>query len=1068
MDDIYREYLANQYDFNESSQSHESIDPDDLLIIDEPLTWDPPEEIVKAYAERLGFDIKNDPPELLDIAKKYLLMPLPGNLVRAFRKDDLSILYIDAETKDISLTHDYDMICKEEYEVKKKELEEKEKENKKKKKGKKERKNSSKGKSKSKSKSKKKGKRKKSSQSSSQNISNEEDEKDKSNLEDDKTKKKNLLIKSKENYKNYKNQMKANYIKNKKDAEKEISEKYERKAILEKRKLKDNLEKQKLKNIEQDLQKELKQSKEIYRNELEPNYENEFLENSNVNNEELNNLEIKKKQIMDEIQKQKEKNMKKSEERNQKIQKEIEFKLKTKKEMMQKKKDSLDDVTNNKIDKFQKEKDREYERYTHQVKLNYMNNKFKADNNINSEQRSRELLKECKDLLDEEFKEKKNNIKKDLEYKMEKELNEYKLMNINNNSNKSIELKNNIINIEKNYYQELETLKSQNINNKNKFEEQINKINNNLKITYKIDNMSRGQNELIKEIANNIDNIDELLIGKNNEIYLNLLKNKSFYNFSEKEYIKKCGYLEYYKELNLLIINNILENNSSGDDMMDEHNFKDKKLNDISLVNNLITNCKNLINKKTNEFKNKKITNLFPNLENNFMKINNKQKGNNNTSIIEKSFYEQSSKNAINTTVLLGDFKNNLNKTILKNNNNISNLNNTLNNTINNNNNNQRMNNTRDILINNTSFSDNKNISYFRNSNNNYINNKINNIIPKNLNSSHFAFNNNNNGPKVINNNINLKSNNNPNNSNINSNIYRNINEENNVLNSNMRYLNQNNITINRNVSSFMNENSNYYNNQNDIKDNDNKNEAENINYKLDDIPQLNEESRLNLSNENLNLYNEIIEFLSKEYESLNEKINKLKNKNYCSQQLNSIKESVEFKKYQNIFNDIYIKENKKQEEMSKDINLHKNNLNKIINECKFIFDNINSGKINPDNINEKFNSILKAIDKYYNNQGNNNARKSSSVDIKYMMKNGINYINVNNDKSSSNNLRNNYIGEEDKKNSQRHNDFVGFYNAYNPTYFSSRINNSFAHSFFNYKKNSRDVNFRIMSSKLY
>ena len=106
-----------------------------------------------------------------------------------------------------------------------------------------------------------------------------------------------------------------------------------------------------------------------------------------------------------------------------------------------------------------------------------------------------------------------------------------------------------------------------------------------------------------------------------------------------------------------------------------------------------------------------------------------------------------------------------------------------------------------------------------------------------------------------------------------------------------------------------MNDYSNYYNNKNDK---DNKNEAENMNYKLDDIPSLNEASRLNLSNENLNLYNEIIGFFKKEFESLNEKINKLKNKNFCSQQLNLVKDSIEFKKYQNIFNDIYKKENKK------------------------------------------------------------------------------------------------------------------------------------------------------------
>ena len=701
MNDLYREYLANQDYFNESSESHESIDPDDLLIIDEPLTWDPPEEIIKAYAARLGFDIINDPPELLDIAKKYLLMPLPDNLIRAFKKDDLSILYIDSDTKTISLVHEYDINCKEEYEAKKKELEEKE--NKKKKKRKKERKNSSTGKSKSKSKSNKKSKKKKSSQSSSQYISNEEDEKDKSNIEDDKTKKNNLLIKAKESYKKYKNKLKENYIKNKKDLEKEISDIYEKNVILKKRELKDVLEKQKLKSLEKELENTLKQKKEMYKNDLEPNYENELLQSTNMNNEELTNLELKKQQIMNEIEKQKEKNMKKSKELNKKIEEEIEIKLMDKKEKKKKQMETLDDITNKKIDKLQKQEDINFERYTHQIKLNYMNNKFKSDNNLNIEKRSSELLKECKNLLDEEFKEKKNNIKMELEYKMEKELNEYKIMNINNNSNKSFKLKDDLINIEKNYYQDLETLKSQHINNKNRIEEQINKINNNLKSIYNIDNMNKGQNEVIKEIINknNIDNLEEKVVEKNNEIFLKLLKNKSFYDFCEKEYIKKFTHLEHNKELTLLIINNILGNNSLENNVMDD-TINDKKSNDISLINNLIIKCKNLINEKTVEFKNKKITKLFPNLENNFMKIKNKQKGNNNTSIIEKSFYEQSSKNAINTTVLLGDFKNNINKTILNNNNNTSNLNKTLNNTINNNNIIQRMNNIKDMQINNT------------------------------------------------------------------------------------------------------------------------------------------------------------------------------------------------------------------------------------------------------------------------------------------------------------------------------------------------------------------------------
>ena len=118
---------------NESSGDHLSIDVDDLFIVDNPLSWDPPYEVVLAYAKKLGFDIINDPPELLAIAKKYLLIPPPENITRAFLKETLELIYINELTEEIYLTIDIDTMCKREYEEEKKKLKEKNKKGKKKK-----------------------------------------------------------------------------------------------------------------------------------------------------------------------------------------------------------------------------------------------------------------------------------------------------------------------------------------------------------------------------------------------------------------------------------------------------------------------------------------------------------------------------------------------------------------------------------------------------------------------------------------------------------------------------------------------------------------------------------------------------------------------------------------------------------------------------------------------------------------------------------------------------------------------------------------------------------------------
>ena len=44
---------------------------------------------------------------------------------------------------------------------------------------------------------------------------------------------------------------------------------------------------------------------------------------------------------------------------------------------------------------------------------------------------------------------------------------------------------------------------------------------------------------------------------------------------------------------------------------------------------------------------------------------------------------------------------------------------------------------------------------------------------------------------------------------------------------------------------------------------------------------------------------------------------------------------------------------------------------------------------------------------------------------------------------------------------------FVEFYNLYNPYTFSNKLNNTFTHKFFNYKKNYGDLQYKLITSDL-
>jgi len=106
---------------NDESSSEKYIDPNDLIMIEDNHSWKPTENFILGYAAQLGFDIENDPPELLSIAEKYLTKQIPDIYQRAFAKGSYRLVYINRITNEIKLKSDLEDDAVEEY----KELKEK-------------------------------------------------------------------------------------------------------------------------------------------------------------------------------------------------------------------------------------------------------------------------------------------------------------------------------------------------------------------------------------------------------------------------------------------------------------------------------------------------------------------------------------------------------------------------------------------------------------------------------------------------------------------------------------------------------------------------------------------------------------------------------------------------------------------------------------------------------------------------------------------------------------------------------------------------------------------------------
>ena len=124
-------YLDEDQNGLEESGSEKFIDPNDLIMIEDNHNWKPTENFILGYANQLGFDIENDPPEMLSIAEKYLSKSIPEMYQRAFSKDNYQLVYINRLTNEIKLRSDIEEEAIKEYEEVKekyyKEIKEKEK-----------------------------------------------------------------------------------------------------------------------------------------------------------------------------------------------------------------------------------------------------------------------------------------------------------------------------------------------------------------------------------------------------------------------------------------------------------------------------------------------------------------------------------------------------------------------------------------------------------------------------------------------------------------------------------------------------------------------------------------------------------------------------------------------------------------------------------------------------------------------------------------------------------------------------------------------------------------------------
>ena len=620
--------------YDEYEVEEKEIDPNDLEIINDPEEWHPSPEHVRAYATKLGFDVDNDPPELLNIAEKYLLEKLDDEkFVRAFDKKTLTLYYINTYTSDIELDYPIDQKAKDEYNNKKREINLKKNDK-------------------------------------PENINNDidislEDENENENendelikrKEDDDNKKQYLNI-TKNEFINYKEELKSKYKEEKDKLIKDYKEDIEKKAILLKRNSRD---KYNIKPYEKELEE--KYNKEIlkYRNDYIKDFEEEIKNESENENETEDLLKSKIENIKNEIKEERSK----MEEIEERYRKKKEMKIKNLDEIKAKKISNLELEYNNKINNFEITLKKNYEK----------NCEKKKENKIQSLNKEIDkLINAYSKEINEKYEQKKIKLKNGIEDEFLKELEIYKNILRNDNKKEIEEINNKINDLFNDYNEQMNYIRKK---SEEKIEKEVKNKIENIEIFDKfyeniLNNIDKAFKDIIDKIRQIIidEEIDEPIEKTESKIeeflyeYFNKKKSeleeiKNRLDLEENEYIIKEFNINYLKEI-IFIINKLINEENNSFKYNDNDNDNDN--NNEKLVEKIINECLKVINEYREKFYMKANKKFYPFLEEiliSFFNLNNNEED--KKRILEKEYPIKDAKDNKNINVInLKLLKNNI------------------------------------------------------------------------------------------------------------------------------------------------------------------------------------------------------------------------------------------------------------------------------------------------------------------------------------------------------------------------------------------------------------------------
>ena len=610
--------------YDEYEVEEKEIDPNDLEIINDPDEWHPRPEHIRAYATKLGFNVDNDPPELLKIAEKYLLEKLDDEkIVRAFDKKTLTLYYINTYTSDIELDNPIDQKAKDEYNNKKGEINLKRNDK-------------------------------------PEDINNDliddslEDEKENENEEkikkkEDEENKKHYLNTIKNELINYKDELKNKYKEEKDKLIKVYKEEIEKEEILLKRNSRDKYNiKPYEKELEEKYNKEILKYKNEYLKDFEEEIKNES-ENENENeNEKEDLLKLKIENLKNEIKEERSK-MEEIEERNRK-----------KKEMGIK---NLDEIKVKKISKIELDHNNKIKNFEITLKENY--EKKKENEKIDK------LINIFSKEINEKYEKKKIKLKNEIEDEYLKELENYRNKLKNDNRKKIEEVNDEVNDLFNDYKEQINYIRK-------KGEEKIEKeVKNKIENIDIYDKLNKNiLNNIVKAFKDIIDKIRQIIIEEEidepiektelkieeflydffNKKKLELEGIKNKLDLEENEYIIKEFNINYLKEIIFIINKSLNEINNSFN-----YNEFDNNNNEI-LVEKIINKCLKVINQYRENYYMKTNKKFYPFLEEtliSFFNLNNNE--DNKRRILEKENQINDDKDNKNINVLnLKILKNNI------------------------------------------------------------------------------------------------------------------------------------------------------------------------------------------------------------------------------------------------------------------------------------------------------------------------------------------------------------------------------------------------------------------------